>query len=385
MKSLRVCLVIPSSNRVIAARLSDRIRLFEQICDTFYLLINNIPTIQIPGEKVQVVEIKVTQPAKGSIRPVWILTAILFLTYIALLIKMSCALLKLSKNIEIVIFASGMPFVLPLILISKIMRKRIILLVGGSTSSSFAAENPGASVSFYIIRKMERACYHLSDTIAGETESAIQFLGLDKFRNKIFLLGALNAVDANNFEIRCDLKDRKKSVGYIGNLIDGKGVMKFFDAAKLILEQREDIKFLIVGDGPLFNSMKSVLERDDLQNKIKLMGWTPHNEVPDYLNKLRLLVLPSYSEGLPMIILEAMACGTPVLATPVGGVPDLIKDGRTGFILENNSSECIRKNVIRALNHPRLDEIIINARRVIEQEYTYEVAVERYRRILEKI
>jgi len=81
----------------------------------------------------------------------------------------------------------------------------------------------------------------------------------------------------------------------------------------------------------------------------------------------------------------AMACGTPVLATPVGGIPDVIKDEETGFILEDNSPECIAENVIRALNHPDLDRIVKNARKLIEERYTYEAAVERYRKILENI
>ena len=82
---------------------------------------------------------------------------------------------------------------------------------------------------------------------------------------------------------------------------------------------------------------------------------------------------------------EAMACGTPVLATPVGAIPDVIKDGETGFILENNSQEYIAENVTRALEHPNLDEIVKNARELVEKKYTYEAAVERYRTILDNI
>lgn len=84
-------------------------------------------------------------------------------------------------------------------------------------------------------------------------------------------------------------------------------------------------------------------------------------------------------------MLEAMACGTVVLATPVGGIPEVIKDGVNGFIMEDNSPECIARNVMRALGHPDLEQVTANARVLIEQEYNYEAAVERYRNILESL
>ena len=80
-----------------------------------------------------------------------------------------------------------------------------------------------------------------------------------------------------------------------------------------------------------------------------------------------------------------MACGTPVLATSVGGVPDVIKDEETGFIMKDNSPECIAKNVMRALEHPDLEKIVENARALVEREFTYEAAVERYRKILKEL
>jgi len=99
-----------------------------------------------------------------------------------------------------------------------------------------------------------------------------------------------------------------------------------------------------------------------------------------------LLALPTqHAEGLPTVILEAMACGTPVLATPVGGIPDVIKDGETGFIMENNSPECIAKNIVRVLEYPDLNKVTKNARKLIEEKYTYKAAVERYRRIFKKL
>jgi glycosyltransferase involved in cell wall biosynthesis len=84
-------------------------------------------------------------------------------------------------------------------------------------------------------------------------------------------------------------------------------------------------------------------------------------------------------------MLEAMACGTPVLATPVGAVPDVIVDGKTGFIMENNSPECIAENVMRALEHPDLEGVAQRARALVEREYTFERAVERWKSILEEV
>ena len=107
---------------------------------------------------------------------------------------------------------------------------------------------------------------------------------------------------------------------------------------------------MIGGSGPLFDEVKTYLKDAGISEFVDLLGWIHHDELPKYLCSLRLLIIPSFTEGLPNIMLEAMASGTPVLATPVGAIPDIIIDKKTGFIMENNSPPCIAKNVKRVFS-----------------------------------
>ena len=90
-------------------------------------------------------------------------------------------------------------------------------------------------------------------------------------------------------------------------------------------------------------------------------------------------------QGYPKIMLEAMACGTPVLATPVGTIPDVIADGKTGFIVQSNSPECIAENVMRALNSPDLEQIAESGRRFVKENFTFERVAARWKEVLDEI
>lgn len=82
---------------------------------------------------------------------------------------------------------------------------------------------------------------------------------------------------------------------------------------------------------------------------------------------------------------EVTTYGIPVLATPVGAIPNIIIDGKTGFIMENNSPECIAENVIRVLNSPDLERVAEDGRRFVEEHFTFEHMVERWKEMPEEI
>ena len=385
----KICVVsfpMPSA-LVVNSFVYNLVEILEPICEKVYVMTSNIPKDKTFTEKIKIQDLKTAMHFRDTIRPRWWSTLLQFFKIIIIQLKMCWSLIKLSKKIDAVIFyVGGANLFLP-VLTAKILRKKEISLVPGLGSLSYkesCSKSLFCSIFSTILNIFERANFYLSDMLIVYTECAVEFLNLGRYKQKLVTTGA-RYINTNLFQIRKELRERKNLVGYIGRLEEGKGVMNFVKAIPLISKKQDNLKFFLGGDGPLKDRIEEELKNNNLYLKVEMIGWIPHDKVVDYLNELKLFILPSYSEGLPTTVLEAMACGTPVLATPVGGVPDVIKDGETGFILGNNSSECIAENVIRALEHPNLDEIAENARKQIEKEFTYESAVKRYEKILEQI
>jgi len=387
-KTLRVCIVsfpMPSA-LVVNVFLYNLVEILESICEKIYVVTSNIPRDRTFSEKIRIQDVKTTMHFKDTIRPMWWSSLLQFLKIITIQMKMCWILTKISKDIDIVIFYVGGANLLPPVLMAKALRKKVITSAIGLGSLGYKKVHnnrlfsKGRAFSI-ILSVMEKTIFSLSDRVIVESPSVINFLDLGKYKQKLVTTGA-RYVDTELFQIKKELRERKNLVGYIGRLEEGKGVMNFFEAIPLILEKQDNLEFFLGGYGPLYDRIKERLRSNNLSRKVELMGWIPHDKVANYLNELKLLVLPSYSEGLPTIVLEAMACGTPVLATPVGGIPDVIKDGETGFIMENNSPKCFAENIVRVLECPDLDNVTKNARKLIKEKYTYEAAVERYKKSL---
>lgn len=303
------------------------------------------------------------------------------LRYIFTQLKISYKLAIISKKVDFWIFTSvGEGLILP-ILTAKLFRKTVIIALTGSSIQMLNYENDKLSKPFEILSKS--TCI-LSNKIILYSSTLIKYWNLERYQSKI-LIAHHHFLDFDKFKIKNKLGNRKNFIGYLGRLSREKGTMEFVKTIPLILGKKPDLNFIIGGDGLLQDEIEDFIAKNNLNDRIKLVGWIPHDKLPDYLNELKMLIISSYTEGLPNMMLEAMACGTPVLATPVGAIPDIIKDGETGFIMENNSPECIARNINRVLNHSNLEQIARNAHALVESEYTYEKAVERWREILEKI
>ena len=351
------------------------------ITEEIYLITGNYPEHDLPGSKIHLTNVRNDPTTSHPKRSLLTRAA----KYIAAQLKMSYRLARIASRVDIVIFFIGGSGLLLPMLTAKLRGKKTILVAAASGAvvsrniygKSFGGM--GGFITYGIVSMLERLDYRLCDNIVVYSPSLVQEFGLERYKHKISIAHE-HFLDFDKFKMDKPLTERDNLIGYIGRLSQEKGISSFMEATPKVVATTDGVTFLIVGAGQLRPQVEEHANKSN--NKVRFVGWIPHDELPEYLNKLKLLVLPSYTEGLPNIMLEAMACGTPVLATPVGATPDIIKDGDTGFIMESNSPECIAENIVRALNHPDLEQIARNARALVEREFTYEAAVERYRNIL---
>ncbi len=171
-------------------------------------------------------------------------------------------------------------------------------------------------------------------------------------------------------------------VGTVGNLRRMKNHDMFIDGmAKVLSDNQRDVRGVIVGqpipdEAELPDLLTSRIRQRDLDGRVVLAGFQPN--VPGLMRELTVFCLTSNSEGFPNVILEAMAAARPVVATRVGGVPELVRDGVTGFLIEPGDVDGFARAVGALLDDPALAERMGRAgRETVERQYSCEIAVQR--------
>jgi len=164
---------------------------------------------------------------------------------------------------------------------------------------------------------------------------AAKLLDLGVPESKIKLIPAIY-IDLDTFKPMG--LEKKYDLIFVGRLEKNKGLGLLLETANKLKIRIPDFKLLIVGDGKL------KIENWNLQNNVLLYGYAKDShEIARLLNESKILVMPSYNEGGPRVVVEAMACGVPVLATPVGIVADIIEDGRSGRIIDWDARDIAEK------------------------------------------
>jgi glycosyltransferase involved in cell wall biosynthesis len=155
----------------------------------------------------------------------------------------------------------------------------------------------------------------------------------------------------------------------LGTLDKKKGVYDLLYAFLIFHQKHLQYHLLFAGDGPELDKLKKLVCNLKALEFIHFLGWVPHSETTNFLNELKALILPSYTEGIPTVVLEAMACKTPVIVTPVGGIPDIIKEGETGFII--NDINRISNDLEKVINFTNMNVLLMKSRELVGKKFSF--------------
>jgi len=142
----------------------------------------------------------------------------------------------------------------------------------------------------------------------------------------------------------------------IGRLSEQKGHLLLIKAAGQLAAQGLTFELVLVGDGPLRPQIEAMVVQLGLQNYVEITGWASNFEVQQHLLASRAMVLPSFAEGLPVVVMEALALRRPVLSTYVAGIPELVEPGTCGWLVPSGSVESLTE-AMRAVLHTPVEEL----------------------------
>ena len=227
-------------------------------------------------------------------------------------------------------------------------------------------------------------------TISNATKDYVLRLGAKPKKVKVIY----NGVDLARFrEINGKRQEMRKKLGIpsgavvvltVRRLVYKNGIDTLLDCAKIAVNKNPNIVFLVVGKGPDLESVRMQITQLGIQHNFRLAGFVSDADLPSYYNAVDMFVLPSKSgEGLPLVALEAMACGLPVVATDVGGIKEILLDDY-GKLVPPNQPELLADAVLEfaAIDFSsRKSEL----RARIEEQYSWESNVERLTQLYEEL
>lgn len=226
--------------------------------------------------------------------------------------------------------------------IAKLLGSKVILHLHGSEFKTFYLES-GKFTKYLIKTLFTQVCVvvALSNTWRD-------------FINRVAPLAIVEVI--NNFCMPVENKMFSKTESvvkfvFLGAVIHRKGIFDLIEAFAMFKSEyrNHNVKLIVCGDGLLTEAVLLAKELG-LEEKIEFLGWIDRDKKTQVLNNANAIVLPSYNEGLPMVIVEALSLGKPVITTPVGGVGEIIIDNENGFLVEPGNILQIRQKLREVLN-----------------------------------
>ena len=224
-------------------------------------------------------------------------------------------------------------------------------------------------------------------TVSKETMKYVLRLGADKAKTSVMY----NGVDTNCFystkkgesREKLGLPKNRKIIFSARRLVYKNGLDTLIESAALVARDNPDILFVVAGKGPSKQLIEDHIKELGIEKNTKLTGFVPDELLPVYYNAADYFVLPSASgEGLPLVLFEAMACGLPVIATAVGGTPEIVEHMKNGVLVPPMNPEAMAEALSKMLAKEELGRGIgEEAKRKIKNQFTWEENVQRLEKV----
>ncbi len=274
-------------------------------------------------------------------------------------------------EVDMLIFG-GTGFLLPAVA-AKLRSIHVLFRIGGVTFKDVSGTGLRARVWAWFLWTFQVAQYTLVDTVVVMSPQLADFAELDGFEQKVEVWNHYY-FDLAQFTAETPYAEREPVIGHIG-VSTTKGtltLLRAFDAAEL----SETHELLVVGHGPQMAAARAYAEEAELN--VRFTGFVDRGKIQTYYDRMRLFVNCSQSEGVPKTIFEAMGCRVPVLAAAVGGIPDYVTEGETGFLLSETDVETLAARLREVVASEDLPAVSENGHRYVEDNFSYHSTVHAY-------
>lgn len=233
-----------------------------------------------------------------------------------------------------------------------------------------------------------------ADKVIAVSRAAANFIGHFVKPEKIVIIP--NGVDVRHFDpINCGVPisnnvaaiESGPIILYVGRLAHRKGVHVLLKAMPSVLKVFPRAQLLIAGNGYMRGLINLLIKRLKLKSHVKLLGFVSEEDLPKLYNASNVFVLPSlYGESFGVVLLEAMASGKPVVASRVGGIPEIIENNVTGILVESGSKGSLADAILKILSDQDLAELLgNNGRKIAEVKYSWSVVAEEIEGVYKKL
>jgi len=241
-------------------------------------------------------------------------------------------------------------------------------------------------VSRWLLSLLEKKSYKIADRIIAVSDftrrAIVNGYKIDPKKIKVIP----NGVDLKKFYKDETIKKIKNSLLFVGRLEKRKGIDFLVESMPLIIKENPKVKLFIAGRGKLLQKLKQFFKKNKILQNVDFLGFISDKDLVKWYNRAELVIVPSILEGFGITVIEAMACGTPVIGTNVEGIKGVIENNRNGVLVEYGNKKELASQIIRLLNSSQLrGKLAREGFKTVQEKYNWDNIVKDTICLYEKI